>query len=94
MICSHGPISQAGYPEPGVFSPHTNVSNEINQNICLPEMEGGVCMDNLPVGARLEVETKNRLYLLENRGGGRILISGHPNQCPQPLLVHLHGKDI
>ena len=92
MSRSHVPIPKGGYPEPDVFTPHANFSNEINRNICRSEIEGGVCLDNLSVGARLEVETKNRLYLLENRGGAQVLISGHPQHCPQPVLVNLHGS--
>jgi hypothetical protein len=92
MLLSHTPISQRGYREPDLFTPHASFSNEINRNICRSEIEGGVSLDNLSIGARLEMETKNRLYLLENRGGGQVLISGHPHYCPQPVLVNLHGS--
>jgi hypothetical protein len=49
-------------------------------------------LGDLPVGAVLEVETKNRSYRLESRGDGRVLISGHPRHCPEPVLVSIHGS--
>jgi len=36
----------------------------------------GVDLDELTVGALLDVETTNTLYHIENRGDGDVLISG------------------
>ena len=83
---------QVNCPEPVLFTPHPNFCEEINRNICRSEVEGGVWLNNLPTGAVLEMETKNRLYRLENRGDGRMLISGHPQHCPEPLLVKVNGS--
>jgi hypothetical protein len=47
---------------------------------------------NLPCGVRIEVETKNRHYLIECLGGGAVLISGHPEYCPAPVTGHLQGS--
>src|SRR5204863_4559478 len=77
---------------PGIFLPHPNLDDEINRNICQSEVEGGVFLDNLPIGAVLKVETENRFYFIENRGNGQVLIDGHPKFCPQPVLVYLHGS--
>jgi len=74
------------------FRPHPNLGDEINRNICQSEIEGGVFLDSLPVGAVLQVETKNRHYDIENRGGGDVLIAGHPLFCPQPVRVSVHGS--
>jgi|SRR5579872_5004079 len=52
----------------------------------------GTDIDTLPIGARLEVETGHTRYLLENRGAGQMLISGHPMYCPEPLLVDFRGS--
>lgn len=52
----------------------------------------GVAVDELPVGAVLEVATGHSTYLVENRGEGKVLISGHPTYCPEPVLVDLHGS--
>ncbi|MGH9673315.1 MAG: hypothetical protein ACRD44_09045 [Bryobacteraceae bacterium] len=76
----------------GYFRPHPNLSDEINDNICQSEIEGGVNLDHLPVGIVLEFETRNRFYTLENCGSGRGLITGHPEYCPEPVMVDLHGS--
>ena len=55
------------------------------------EKEAAVKVDELPVGTVLEVETTHHTYLLENCGSGKVLISGHPEYCPEPVLVDLHG---
>jgi hypothetical protein len=49
-------------------------------------------IDDLPVGAVLEIETGHTTYCLENRGGGKVLISGHPDYCPEPVLVGFLGS--
>jgi hypothetical protein len=54
-----------------MFMPHPNLSDEINRNIVQSEIEGGVFLDKLPVGAVIEMETANRFYELENRGDGK-----------------------
>jgi hypothetical protein len=74
------------------FRPHANLSDDINGNICQSEVEGGVFLDRLPVGVVLEFETRNRFYELENCGNGRGLILGHPEYCPEPVMVDLHGS--
>jgi len=56
------------------------------------EPVGGVGVDDLPVGAVLDVETANTHYRIENRGEGKVLISGHPDICPDPVLVMFHGS--
>jgi hypothetical protein len=53
--------------------------------------DGYVALDALAVGARLEVETAHHTYLLENHGNGEVTISGHPEYCPDPVLVECYG---
>lgn len=74
------------------FQPHPNFDDAINRAICQSEMEGGVGLDELPVGAVLDVKTANNMYRIENRGDGDVLISGHPEICPTPVLVSFHGS--
>ncbi len=74
------------------FRPHANLDDAINRAICKSEIDGGVALDELAIGAVLDVQTANTLYTIENRGGGEVLISGHAEICPQPILVHLHGS--
>ena len=52
----------------------------------------GVSLDDLPVGAVVEVVTGHHTYRLENRGRGEVLMSGHPLYCPEPLVVELYGS--
>ena len=74
------------------FRPHPNFDDAINRAICQSEISGGVGLDELPVGAILDVQTANTLYQIENRGDGEVLISGHPEICPAPVLVNFHGS--
>ena len=61
----------------------------------LPRVPAGeidsVDIEELPIGAKLEVETGHTTYVLENRGQGQVLISGHPQFCPEPVLVEFQG---
>ena len=79
-------------PEPQLFRPHPNLADEINDAIVRSEIEGGVFLDSLPPGAKLEVQTENRWYRIVNHGQGKALISGHPEFCPEPVLVGIHGS--
>jgi len=54
--------------------------------------EEGVFLDDLAVGAVVEVVTGHHTYRLEKRGSGAVLISGHPVYCPDPVLMWLHGS--
>jgi len=74
------------------FQPHPNFDDSINRAICQSEIAGGVALDELPLGAVLDVETANNRYQIENRGDGEVLISGHPEICPTPVLVNFHGS--
>jgi hypothetical protein len=56
------------------------------------EIEGGVLLEQLPDGAELEVQTNNRCYRLRYCGQGDAIISGHPQFCPEPVLVKIHGS--
>lgn len=77
---------------PALFVPHPHLSDEVNRNICQSEIEGGVFLNDLGVGTVLEVETQNRFYRIQHHGNGQVIISGHPQFCPQPVLVDLHGS--
>lgn len=81
----------ATYPE--LFRPHPNLSEEINRNIIQSEVEGGVYLSDLPQQSTLEIETQNRSYRVVNQGNGKALISGHPEFCPEPVLVRIEGSN-
>ena len=75
-----------------VFKPHANLDSAINRAICESDLEGGVALSDLSVGAAVEVQTRDTLYRIENCGEGRVLIAGHPVYCPVPVLVDFHGS--
>lgn len=79
-------------PALGIFAPHPHLGDQVNDNICRSDIEGGVFLDDLPLGAQLDVETTNHRYWIENRGHGLVRIAGHPKFCPAPVLVKLHGS--
>ena len=76
-----------------MFVPHPNLSDQINANIIRSEVEGGVYLRDLPDESTLEVVTQNRPYTLVVRNDGHALISGHPEFCPEPVLVHISGSN-
>ena len=78
--------------EPRLFSPHANLSDEVNHNIVQSEIEGGVYLQDLPLEGRLEIETQHHYYTVVNRGDGEALISGHPLYCPEPVPVRITGS--
>ncbi len=77
----------------GMFVPHQNLSDQVNGNIIQSEIEGGVYLRDLPDESTIEVVTKNRGYTLVVRRDGLALISGHPEFCPEPVLVRISGSN-
>ncbi|HUQ90817.1 MAG TPA: hypothetical protein VM120_03980 [Bryobacteraceae bacterium] len=76
-----------------MFRPNPHLSDSINHNIVRSEVEGGVYLKDVPSEGTLEIETQNRFYVLQSRGGGQFLISGHPKFCPNPTLVTVSGSN-
>ena len=76
----------------GFFAPLPHFSEEINHNIVKSEIEGGVYLEDLQEGARLEMQTENNLYFLRIGKDGEAIISGHPDFCPKPVRVKIHGS--
>ena len=64
----------------------------MNRNVVQSEIEGGVSLNDVPQDAVLEVQTQNHVYTIINKGWGKALISGHPDFCPEPVLVHINGS--
>jgi hypothetical protein len=81
-----------GIQFPRLFHPHSNLSDEINNNIVQSEVEGGVHLRDVPPGTVLEVKTQNRAYKILYQGWDQALISGHPVFCPEPVPVTIHGS--
>ncbi len=76
-----------------MFAPHQNLSDQINGNIIRSEIEGGVDLRQLPPESMLKVETRNRAYTIVMQRDCNALISGHPEYCPEPVLVRIHGSN-
>lgn len=76
-----------------MFSPHHNLSDEVNRNIVRSEIEGGVDLQRLPRPALLEVATKNTRYLVMMERDNEAWIAGHPRYCPEPVLVEIAGSN-
>jgi hypothetical protein len=69
-----------------------NTSADLQFEISQPELEDDLSLADLSIGDSVEVKTKHRCYVIENRGNGQVLISGHPEYCPRPVLVKLNGS--
>ena len=77
---------------PVFFQPHPNLSDRVNGNIVQSEIEGGALLDDLPAQTTLEIQTQHRWYTVVHCGDGQAWISGHPEFCPQPVLVRISGS--
>lgn len=75
-----------------MFQPHPNLSDDVNSNIVKSEIEGGVLLGSLPPSTVLQIRTQNHSYTAVLLGGGDALISGHPEYCPEPVLVAISGS--
>ena len=76
-----------------MFAPHDNLSDRINANIVRSEIEGGVDLRQLPPESKIEVATRNRAYLIVVLRDCLAWISGHPEFCPEPVLVRINGSN-
>jgi len=72
--------------------PHPNLSDEINRGIVQSEIEGGVFLQDLPPDTVLEIQTQHHCYTAVLLVDNSVLISGHPQYCPQPVVVAIAGS--
>jgi hypothetical protein len=75
-----------------MFMPHPNLSDEVNANVVQSEIEGGVSLGDLPPSTVLEIQTQHHRYTAVLLGESQALISGHPEYCPEPVLVAIAGS--
>ena len=83
----------SAHPAPQMFAPNPHLSDVVNHNIIQSEIEGGVYLPELPAHARLEIQTQHHIYTLMSREAGEMLISGHPDFCPEPVPVSILGSN-
>ena len=65
--------------------------DSLNDKIMESNIEGGIRLDKLAVGEKLEVETQNTKYLIEKREDG-FYMSGNPKYCPDPTKMLINGS--
>jgi hypothetical protein len=75
-----------------LFTPHPNLSDEVNRNIVRSEIEGGVFLDRLELHSVLVIQTQHRCDTAVMLEGSQALISGHPKYCPEPTLIAITGS--
>ena len=75
-----------------MFMPHPNLSDQVNANVVQSEIEGGVSLGDLPPSTVLEIQTQHHRYTAVFLGESQALISGHPEYCPEPVLVAIAGS--
>jgi hypothetical protein len=75
------------------FTPHPNLSDEINNAIAESELAGGADLEKLAVGKKLIVQTRNTLYTIEQREDG-LYISGNKRFCPEPTKCRIPGSNF
>src|ERR1700690_3104667 len=75
-----------------MFKPHPNFSDDVNRDIVQSEIEGGVFLEGLPPDTVLQIRTQHHFYTALLLNDSSVLISGHPQYCPQPVQVTLAGS--
>ena len=75
-----------------MFAPHPNLSDEINGRIVQSEVEGGDFLKDLAPDTELHIHTRHHRYKVVFQGESQALISGHPEYCPEPVLVAIAGS--
>lgn len=69
-----------------------NLSSVVQANIEQSEADGGLWLENVPVGKQVLIQTENTLYTLEHPSEDGWLISGHPKYCPTPASCSISGS--
>src|SRR5207247_9108519 len=80
------------FQPPRLFRPHPNLSDEVNRHLVQSQIEGGVRVEDLVPGSRLQVKTQNTCYRILILFGAMALITGHPLFCPRPVLITILGS--
>ena len=75
-----------------LFSLHPNLSDTVNRHIIQSEIEGGVFLADLPPASVLEIQTQHHDYRAVTLSENSVLISGHPEFCPEPVVVAIAGS--
>ena len=79
-------------PQAAFFRPHPNLSDTVNSNIVQSEVEGGVFLESLAPSTVLQIRTRNHRYTAVMLGDNYAMLSGHPEFCPEPVMVSIAGS--
>jgi len=74
------------------FTPHPNLSDEVNRKIVQSEVEGGVFLANLKPRTVLQIQTCHHCYTAVLVRDNMVLLWGHPEICPRPVAVSIAGS--
>ena len=76
-------MANSGFYKSNVTPPGTSGSG-----LHLPfDAEGGIELSQMRPGTILEVQTRNNAYTVIPQESGEMLIWGHPQYCPEPILT-------
>jgi len=75
-----------------LFAPHPNLNDIVNCRVIHSEIEGGVFLADLPPATVLKIQKQHHDYMAVTLSANSVLISGHPEYCPEPVLVAIAGS--
>lgn len=75
-----------------LFSPHPNLSDDVNRKIVQSEVEGGVFLSSLQPRTVLQIQTCHHCYTAVLMRDNMVLLWGHPEICPRPVAVSISGS--
>ena len=77
----------------GVYNSNAAPTNVGSSALLLPvDPDGGIELSQVKPGTILEVQTKNNAYTVIPQESGEMLIWGHPEYCPEPILTPSLGS--
>lgn len=72
----------------GFYNSNAKLPNVTGSGLQLPfDSEGGIDLSQIHPGTILEIQTKNNSYTVIPQLSGEMLIWGHPQYCPEPMLT-------
>lgn len=64
---------------------------QLISNIVQSEIEGGLRMDDVPIGGVIRMQTRSRLYIIRKVSETGYTIEGHPEYCATPTEACITG---
>jgi hypothetical protein len=76
----------------GLISPASSPESGIRRITEVVDSHGSFHLKNLPSGLLLEVQTGNHWYTIIPQEPGKFIVWGHPELCPDPVIVTRLGS--